>query len=755
MRYSASAGASAGSPFPASATTSSSAAGRKVASKAAARSGSARTRQQTDRRLEGDARNDTHFPRHDYPCAVATDGQTAAGGGVNVVGFFRAEFGQGEAARRVVEALRRAEVPFSALTYDRVPHRQQHPFEADSEARYPSNILCLNAEHLLQFVQDGGAALLRRRSSAGLWFWEGSRLPRELRPALDLVDEVWVASDFVGEAIAAETSKPVLTFPLPVLVPKGPALTRADLGWPEDAFVFLFVFDFFSTLERKNPLGLVEAFTRAFPEPGRALLYLKSINGDRAPAELRQVRDAIRGRPDILLSDGYVEGERLAALTAHCDCYASLHRSEGFGLTIAEAMALGKPAIATGYSGNLAFMDEGSSYLVPYTLTALEQAVGPYPAGTVWAEPDLDAAAALLREVHDHPQQACERGEAGRRAVAERQSLDRAAAFVVSRLPDLERVAHERATRETPGSRAAGFLAEGPSVPWDARSRSGRAGKLYRRLLLRLLRPYLIRQRELETLLTAGVEELERSRDRLEESVHDALRELQRLQNDTTQRIDGLESELYPLPYVAGDAQAERGSAYASFEDVFRGPEERVHELLEPYVERLRGHATVLDVGCGRGELLALLREAGVEARGIDSDLGMVERALARGLEVEQGDGIAYLERQPESSLGAVTAIHVVEHLPYEALERFFAAARRALRPGGLLVVETINPHSLAAFKTFWVDPTHRGPIFPEVAYALALIHGFASAEIVHPRGSGDDERDRREATEYGLLATA
>lgn len=670
--------------------------------------------------------------------------------GVNVVGFFRAEFGQGEAARRVLAALRRAEVPFSAITYDRVPHRQEHPFEADGEARYPSNILCLNAEHLLQFVQDGGAALLRRRSSAGLWFWEGSRLPRELRPALDLVDEVWVASDFVGQAVSAETSKPVLTFPLPVLVPEAPALTRADLGWPEDAFVFLFVFDFFSTLERKNPLGLVEAFTQAFPEPGRALLYLKSINGDRAPAELRRVQDAVRGRPDIVCSDGYVEGERLTALTAQCDCYVSLHRSEGFGLTIAEAMAFGKPAIATGYSGNLAFMDEQSGYLVPYTLTALEQAIGPYPAGTVWADPDLEVAAALLREVYDNPEEARERGAAGRRAVAERQSVERAAAFVASRLPELERVAHERATRETPGSRAAGFITEGPSVSWDAPSRSGVLGRAYRRVLLRLLRPYLIRQRELETLLTAGVEELERSRDRLEEGV----RELQRLHNETTQRIDGLEAELYPLPYTAGDAEVVRDSVYASFEDVFRGPEQRVRVLLEPYVEVLRGHEPVLDVGCGRGELLSLLGEVGTQARGVDADPGMVKRSRERGLDVEPGDGIAYLEQQPEGSLGAVAAIHVIEHLPNEALERFFVVARRALRPGGVLVVETVNPHSLAAFKTFWVDPTHRAPVFPEVAHALALIHGFAAAEIIHPRGSGDAERDRREATEYALVAT-
>ena len=669
--------------------------------------------------------------------------------GVNVVGFFRAEFGQGEAARRVLLALRRAEVPFSAINYDRVPHRQAHPFEANGIAEYPANVICLNAEHLLQFVQDGGAALLRRRSAAGLWFWEGSRMPRELRPAIDLLDEIWVASDFVAQTIAVETDKPVLTFPLPVIAPEPPTLTRSELGIPDDRFVFLFVFDFFSTLERKNPLGLVEAFTRAFPEPGHPLLYLKSINGDRDPANLQRLQAAIGGRPDIVLSDGYVSGERLASLTAACDCYVSLHRSEGFGLTIAEAMSLGKPAIATGYSGNLAFMDEGSSFLVPYALTELDQAVGPYPAGTVWADPDLEVAAELMCKVVADPEQAGERGEAGRAAVAERQSVERAAAFVAGRVPRLERIAHERATRETAGTRVAAYLAEGPSLSWDASSRSGLVGRLYRRLLLRLLRPYLVRQRELETLLSVGIEDLERSRERLE----DGMRKLQSSLGETDRRFDGLKAELYPELYVAEAAGAGQDSAYASFEDVFRGPEERVRGLLEPYVELLQDHAPVLDVGCGRGELLSLLREAGVEARGVDSDEGMVTRARRLGVDVEHDDGIAYLDRLEPASLGAVTAIHVVEHLPYEQLERLFAAARTALRPGGLLVAETINPHSLSAFKTFWVDPTHRGPLFPEVAFTLALIHGFASAETVYPRGRGDAERDRREATEYALVA--
>ena len=643
-----------------------------------------------------------------------------------------------------------------------MPHRQDHPFdERAGEAVYPANILCLNAEHLLQFVQGDGRDLLRGRYSTGVWFWETDRLPRQLRPALDFVDEVWVASDFVREAIAAETPKPVLTLPLPVLVPAPPAISRAELGWPEAATVFLFVFDFFSTLERKNPLGLIEAFKRAFPEPepSGALLYVKSINGDRARDELARVRAEVEGRPDIVLSDGYIEHDRLTALTALCDCYVSLHRSEGFGLTIAEAMAYGKPAIATGYSGNLAFMDGDCSYLVPYSLTSLAQAVGPYPAGTVWADPDLDEAARVLREVVEHPERARDRGQRGREAVERRQSLERAASFLAERVPQLERLGAERAARETPASRAAGFLVHGPSLSWDAPGPGGRVGRLWRRVLLRLLRPYLVRQRELETLVVSGIDELERSRDRLEDAVRYIQGLLEQLGGRTDElggrlgQVERLTGELHATPYVADAEPRAEGGAYASFEDVFRGPEERVRKLVAPYVELLRGHDPVLDVGCGRGELLQLLADEGIEARGVDIDPGMVRRARAKGLAVEQADAVSYLEGQPEAALGAVVAVHVIEHLGYEELERLFELARRALGPGGLLVAETVNPHSVQAFKTFWVDPTHRAPIFPEVASTLALIHGFVSAEIVYPRGSGDPEADRVEATEYALVA--
>jgi SAM-dependent methyltransferase len=203
------------------------------------------------------------------------------------------------------------------------------------------------------------------------------------------------------------------------------------------------------------------------------------------------------------------------------------------------------------------------------------------------------------------------------------------------------------------------------------------------------------------------------------------------------------------------DAGADgRADRYRAFEDVFRGPEDRVRALQEPYLAVLDGRAPVLDVGCGRGEFLDLLRDHGVEALGVDTDAGMVARCREKGHEqVEQADAVAHLRDLEDGSLGAVFSAQVVEHLPFAVLEELLALAVRKLRPGGLLVAETVNPHAADAMKAFWLDPTHQHPLFPEVMLTLARIAGFDAAWVFHPNGSGDVERDRFVLPAYALVA--
>jgi glycosyltransferase involved in cell wall biosynthesis len=195
--------------------------------------------------------------------------------------------------------------------------------------------------------------------------------------------------------------------------------------------VFLFAFGVRSILERKNPLGLIEAFRRAFGSGEQVRLVLKTTHGNRQTTEAL-VRAA--GDPRVIVMDRILERREINTLMALSDCYVSLHRSEGFGLTLAEAMALGKPVIATGYSANLDFMRPGNSFLVDCRLVPLEQDYGPYLRGSTWAEPDLDHAADLMRHVHDNPDRVGAVAREGQRDVTTYLAPERIGREIAARL---------------------------------------------------------------------------------------------------------------------------------------------------------------------------------------------------------------------------------------------------------------------------------------------------------------------------------
>jgi O-antigen chain-terminating methyltransferase len=181
---------------------------------------------------------------------------------------------------------------------------------------------------------------------------------------------------------------------------------------------------------------------------------------------------------------------------------------------------------------------------------------------------------------------------------------------------------------------------------------------------------------------------------------------------------------------VAAQPAAAALPDYFAFESRMRGSVEAIRERQRRYVDDLRAAAPVLDVGCGRGELLQLLREAGVEARGIDADADMVAYAQGEGLEVEQADLVEYLERQEDGSLGGIFMGQVVEHLPPGVLVRALELAAAKLRGGGALVAETINPLSPLALRHYFADLTHAQPLVPETLELLAQQSGFAETEI-------------------------
>ncbi|MDQ2984760.1 MAG: glycosyltransferase [Actinomycetota bacterium] len=455
--------------------------------------------------------------------------------GVSLVGYLRAETGVGEAARQLLGALDRTGIPFATVTYAASPARQEHDAAERAEPpTYDTNVICVNADQIEEFAYEAGSEFFAQRYSIGLWWWEIAEFPSRFDSAFDVVHEVWVGSEHSRRSVAAATSKPVLTIPVPVEVEPPPQRSRAELGLPE-GFVFLFSFDFLSIFERKNPIGVVDAFKRAFRPGEGPTLVIKNINGERALAELERLRAAADERSDIRLVEGHFSAQEKNALMGACDCYVSLHRSEGFGLTMAEAMAYGKPVIATAYSGNLTFMDEANSYLVPYELGRVPSGCDPYPAGSEWAEPDLDEAARLMRHVHEHQEEAGARGELARQTIRDNHSTERTAAFLTERLNEIRKMRNE--PQETNGrtrglDRAFDFVTQGANGGIEAPSRLGPLGRLARRTLFRVLRPYTFQQRTFESAVLDALREAEESVSLTNDRLAQILEQVERLSRD-------------------------------------------------------------------------------------------------------------------------------------------------------------------------------------------------------------------------------
>jgi glycosyltransferase involved in cell wall biosynthesis/SAM-dependent methyltransferase len=901
--------------------------------------------------------------------------EPVASQGVNLAGYLSSELGVGEAARQILSALAACEIP--AATIDVPVDSAQMPAAlgglGKSDLPHGFNLICVNADMLPELAGAASPEMFEGRHSAGLWFWEVGEFPERWSGSFEHVDEVWVASEHVAEAIRPRASVPVKTVRIPV-TPEGPAeLSRAELGMPE-GFCFLFVFDFRSVFKRKNPLGIIEAFRQAF-EPGSGVsLVIKSVSGDAFPAEAEALAEAAATHPDIHLIGETVDAAVKNAMIQSCDCYVSLHRCEGLGLTMAEAMYFERPVIATAYSGNLDFMTEENSYLVGHTMTKIGSGADPYPAEAEWAEPDIEQAASLMARIFAEPDAAAEVGRLAaadiRRTHSPRAAGERLEAHigearrrrVLARFDAPPAPAPGDPGGDAPGTELAP-LAPGTIVPDGdpstgraqlhhllrfgdppPRRGAGRFRAFVKRLYMRVLRPYASHQHRVNASTAAAIDELstmlrqaelrsgkagEEMRTRLDSEIAaaeaavssrlaalkaqltgvntqlsgvdaqlsgvnaqlttvkantrkalelprvvekrtaalrksleeadaglaDALgrldsfessaeareRERERREAQTRRATTAIDTRLTTVdaehtatrkwlasladdinatfdrdraavddlrssqaegsaqtdaalaalheqaediraalrasnakPYMAEERFVARthpllGSVlgftspggpahegYRDFEDLFRGPEKMIRDRQEVYLDLVAGFAPVFDAGCGRGEFLDLLKEKGVERRGVDIDPTMVARCREKGHdEVEEGDLLECLEGLEEDSVGTVFSAQVIEHLDLARLQRLLELSLARLRPGGLFIAETVNPHSPAALKSFWVDPSHRQPLFPETMLALCQLAGFSAADVFCPLGSGEWETDRLSEGEYAIVAIA
>lgn len=339
--------------------------------------------------------------------------------GINLIGYLAAELGLGEGARSLARACVAAHIPYSAVDVGFQSQNLQRDTAVLTQAvpqRFAINLMYVNADQTASIANHLSAQGLQAPYRIGFWHWEQPQLPTSALGAFAHLDEVWVPSTFVHDAVAPFAPVPVVKIPHAIDFSASPGVSRSQFGLPADKLLVLVMYDFHSYQYRKNPQAALAAFRQAAARRSDVALVIKTINGQHHIAERDTLQASMADLPQVLFIDEFYTRQQTWDLQACCDILLSLHRAEGFGLAPAEMMHLGKPVIATGWSANTDFMTADNSCLVHYQLQALVQPVGVYPAGQLWAEADIDHAAWCLGRLLDDARL---RASIGARAAAD------------------------------------------------------------------------------------------------------------------------------------------------------------------------------------------------------------------------------------------------------------------------------------------------------------------------------------------------
>jgi len=341
--------------------------------------------------------------------------------GLNIVGFYRADLGVGESVRcmaRAAEAAR-LETALVDLKLHCINPQTDDTFAAKLQETnpYPVNVFHLDAPVSADIDHHHGPAFRSGKYNIGYWAWELPEFPDAWIHHANYFDEIWTPSRFTTEAIANKVPLPVLTMPHAISFARPTGDFRRKYGLPADKFLFLFLYDLNSYSERKNPAAVLEAFRRSGLAGRGAALVIKVHNVPRNPQDFERLREAASALPGTTLITQTLTRTEIYELQSACDCFVSLHRSEGFGLAVAECMYLGKPVIATNWSGTTDFVHDGNACPVRCDLVTLDRTHGPYAKGQTWAAPDIDHAAWWMRQLLEDAALARKLGAAARSTI--------------------------------------------------------------------------------------------------------------------------------------------------------------------------------------------------------------------------------------------------------------------------------------------------------------------------------------------------
>jgi len=371
--------------------------------------------------------------------------------GINVIGYINGEFGIGEAVRLNIKALMEADVPVALINYDvKTAHRHEDDtFSFSEEFPYDVNLIQISPAEVGNFMSHRHAKKLFGKYNILYMAWESEYFPKEYVKNISYFDEIWVPSKFCQDVVSKVCEVPVITVPHPIGIELEPTDDPDALEfYDSQKYNFLFIFDYNSSATRKNIYGLIDAFERAFGKNNSEVaLYIKTSLSKRFADEKAVLMDKISGFSNIQVVEKIFTKSALSSIINGCDCYVSLHRSEGFGLTLAEAMYFGKPVIGTGYSGNLEFMDFQNSFLVKYKMSAVGIDIHNYDKNTIWSEPDTKHAAKLLKFVKENPEEVSNIALRGFTDIREKLSFKKVGTLMKERLEFIAGKGHVDTTK--------------------------------------------------------------------------------------------------------------------------------------------------------------------------------------------------------------------------------------------------------------------------------------------------------------------
>lgn len=348
--------------------------------------------------------------------------------GINFHGFFKDTSGIAQASRMNSLAMKKAgiEISFNNYYYQKkeiIKDTEIHEYNSVSN-EFNINLFQINLNSLNDFFSTTTTDILNNKYNIAYWAWEFNEIPDEILPFLNVFDEIWVPSNFCVEAFSLISPIPVIKISHPIATLTKDEFSKIDFGINNEDFIFLTIFDSISTIERKNPFGVIEAFLKAFPNDENVVLIVKTFNLHKNKKLHAKFTKLIENNSKIKLIDENFEKEKLDSLIKNSDALVSLHRAEGFGLTMAEAMSYGKPVIATAYSGNLDYMNINNSFLVKHGYMELSEDCGILKKGYVMAEPNVDDAVNLMSYVFENKNLAADIGEIAKKQITSQLSFN-------------------------------------------------------------------------------------------------------------------------------------------------------------------------------------------------------------------------------------------------------------------------------------------------------------------------------------------